>query len=1030
MDESRLCRFSPRMDIELNDDDLVFLNTYNLTAPAFISDMFPDGRCNPVPENHRAAEQEKLTLSVSNGPRPGSRLQHFSYIVLRLSQSLRDKIIAIILSTCRPSNAIRVASAFPSVNLLDYLLHDFFATACIRAEEWIHIPSFGFGTEKPPELLPSMIATGAVATPDKSLQKWGFAIQEELRHFLGRAIENDNSRARDLEAVQGLMVLLEIGHWIFDVTLEFVSMHLHMSLEHIQVFAGSDGREEADDIVPLQEWINESSSRQAIWHAGQLLRDARCVPKHWLQAFLAVAVYHASLVCWAYGLFSASSKPGLPDIQPHIEGARQERDAATKQSFSAGPFRLSPDKSQVIWLDGRESDNVKRFISLGIGSSESPIFLNDTRAVMDMVLSLLQTGRPSLQPPLVENLVQLMARLRDIVQLIVTFNGTFVLRLIRALYLAPPVWHLLPHNLIGLGGTHVLRPDVRDPSLPSHKFSRLIGLDNEDMEHESIGALPTLIPDVLEKHVGCISTNEVRSNKAAKSRNFLTIFSLFLAQFLAALDATIVSVALPTIASQLHSTSAQYAWFASSYMLASTSSTPLWVKFSDIFGRKPTIILANAVFMGGSLISALSPSPTTLIGGRALQGLGGGGIIIMVTIIIGDLFELHERAKYYGFSGVVYGISSGIGPILGAVFTQAIGWQWCFYINLPFDGLSLIILLLFLKVNKPKTTFVRALKTFDWTGSALILAGTLCFLYGLENAAGHHAWSSATSLSLLIVGVALMILFVVNEWYWATSPVFPVRVLANLACFACLMVAAAHTFVFFAYDYFLPLYFQTLLGASPIQSGLYIFALILPLCIMSMSTGPLIKKTGGIRIIIWAGTLLMTLGTGLFIDLPPSRRLAKLVIFQVIAGIGAGLLFVPPMIALQSFLAKEYVAAGTSALSFLRNLLSSLSIVLGSAILEESVGTSGLTNVVGSPVGNNEGNDKSSGTQPQQFLASMKHMWMFYTCIAGLMMVFSFLIVDSKATKAPDQTENESKNQESGFEGVAPVEAPEAQGKS
>ena len=167
-----------------------------------------------------------------------------------------------------------------------------------------------------------------------------------------------------------------------------------------------------------------------------------------------------------------------------------------------------------------------------------------------------------------------------------------------------------------------------------------------------------------------VSTESVAETTSLRSRGRIRtkfiIASLCLAQFLAALDVTIVATALPTIASSLGATTSSYTWVGSSYALASTSSTPVWAKCSEVFGRKPILMLANAVFLAGSLIAALSQSIGMLIGGRTIQGLGAGGIMILCSIIIGDMFALRERAKYYGLMAIVWSVASGAGPLLGA----------------------------------------------------------------------------------------------------------------------------------------------------------------------------------------------------------------------------------------------------------------------------------------------------------------------------------------------------------------------------
>ncbi|KAL3458306.1 major facilitator superfamily domain-containing protein [Aspergillus heterothallicus] len=493
------------------------------------------------------------------------------------------------------------------------------------------------------------------------------------------------------------------------------------------------------------------------------------------------------------------------------------------------------------------------------------------------------------------------------------------------------------------------------------------------------------------------SGTEERSRTTTQSqqtlRQHLVIVSLFLTLFLSALDVTIVAPALPIIARHLNATTAQYTWVGSAYTLASTSTTPLWAKVSDIWGRKLVLMVTNAVFLCGSLICALSVSPMMLIGGRVVQGIGGGGIIVMVTIIIGDLFTLRERAKYYALTGIVWAIASGVGPILGGVFTQTIGWEWCsveVYINLPFDGLSLILLFFFMRL-KPTSAPVTTLRTFDFTGCILVISGTVCFLYGLENGSGSHGWSAAQTLGLLIGGLALLVVFTLYEWRVAKEPILPLRHLLTRATIPCLLTATFHSFTFIPYTYFNPLYFQSVLHISPIKSGVYLFALVLPLSAMTLASGLYVKRTGSYRPIIWVAGALMLTGTALFIDFDTHLSLEKIVLYQLVAGLGAGPLFQAPMIAYQSCLEPSMVAPGNAALAFLKNLGTSLSLVLGGVVVQ-GVGRGLLTG--GVEEGDNSRAERASSQQEEEsFMKGLKAMWIFYTGTCLIMWLASFLIV-------------------------------------
>ncbi|KAF5686013.1 major facilitator superfamily transporter [Fusarium circinatum] len=437
----------------------------------------------------------------------------------------------------------------------------------------------------------------------------------------------------------------------------------------------------------------------------------------------------------------------------------------------------------------------------------------------------------------------------------------------------------------------------------------------------------------------------------------LVVLSLCLTLFLCALDTTILATALPTIGKELHVSAREYAWIGSSYTLSTTAVTPVWAKVSDIVGRKVSMMASTGLFMAGSLICALANSSGMLIGGRTVQGLGG----------------------------IVFGVAGAIGPVLGGVFSQAVTWRWCFYINLPFEGIALIGLFFLLNVDIEKVPLLDGLRSLDWPGFAFIIGGTICFLYGLEAGSGGLApWNSAFVICLLVFGVVILALFMVWEAKFAKNPIIPIRIFQSTTNIASFAVANLHSFIFIACDYFLPLYFQVVLGFSPIISGVTLFPLILPMSISTGVGGLIVRKTGDYKLIILVGAALMTLGIGLFISLGQHKEWPKLVIAEVIAGLGCGVLFQNPMIALQTHVRQRDMAATMSAYTFMRGLFVSISIVVGTVFIQRTVHGGNLTAV---------SSDRAQGeTDKHGYVSGLRVMWAFYTALCGLMLVSAVFI--------------------------------------
>ncbi|KAF3938506.1 hypothetical protein ABW19_dt0206156 [Dactylella cylindrospora] len=465
-----------------------------------------------------------------------------------------------------------------------------------------------------------------------------------------------------------------------------------------------------------------------------------------------------------------------------------------------------------------------------------------------------------------------------------------------------------------------------------------------------------------EKHVGDLeggaalkpvkSAASKKSHEVADSRTkIIIVIALCANLFLSALDQTIVATALPGIVEDLGNTIA-YSWVGSSYLIASSAFIPSWGKFSDIWGRKPVIMTASAIFLVGSIITAVAQNMATLVAGRTVQGLGGGGIIVLVNITISDIVTIRERGKYLAAVGATWALASAIGPILGGAFATSATWRWCFIINLPIGVIAMIIITYFLRLHSPKIGMIEGLKQVDWWGSFLAVVGTTLFLTGLDFGGVSEPWDSPLVLCCLIIGAAMLLVLVFVEWKYAENPIMPPRVFGNRTNAASYAICFLHAQVFIAGAFYIPLYFQTALGKTALMSGVLNLPFVIMLSIASVATGIVIAKTGGYRLVMRVGLVFMVAGVGTFVDWDRTSSMVKIVFYQVIAGIGLGPMFQSPLIASESYVESEHtgsvilinfesvhstieprdIGVATSAFSFIRNIAGAVGVSLGTVI--------------------------------------------------------------------------------------------------
>ncbi|MEU0894934.1 MDR family MFS transporter [Streptomyces massasporeus] len=411
----------------------------------------------------------------------------------------------------------------------------------------------------------------------------------------------------------------------------------------------------------------------------------------------------------------------------------------------------------------------------------------------------------------------------------------------------------------------------------------------------------------------------------------VSIGALLLGMLLAALDQTIVSTALPTIVSDLGGLD-HLSWVVTAYLLAATAATPLWGKLGDQYGRKRLFQTAIVIFLIGSALCGAAQDMAQLIAFRALQGLGGGGLIVLSMAIVGDLVPPRERGRYQGLFGAVFGATSVLGPLLGGLFTQHLSWRWVFYVNLPVGVVALAVIAAVLHIPRTAQRHV-----IDYLGTFLIAAVATCLVLVASLGGTTWAWGSWQIVGLAVLGVVLAVAFVAAERR-AAEPVLPLKLFRVRTFTLAALISFVVGFAMFGAMTYLPTFLQVVQGISPTMSGVHMLPMVLGLLLASTGSGQIVSRTGRWKVFPIAGTGITTLGLLLLHQLDEHSSTAELSGFFFVFGLGLGLVMQVLVLIVQNAVPYEDLGVATSGATFFRSIGASFGVAVFGTVFAGRLG--------------------------------------------------------------------------------------------
>ncbi|KAJ1879965.1 hypothetical protein LPJ57_002534 [Coemansia sp. RSA 486] len=459
----------------------------------------------------------------------------------------------------------------------------------------------------------------------------------------------------------------------------------------------------------------------------------------------------------------------------------------------------------------------------------------------------------------------------------------------------------------------------------------------ENSATSSISTNATNDKDALQDVESGKSQSADDSEQPIKGKKLASVLvALAVSMFLGALDNTIVSTMMPKI-SERFSAAMLVTWIFSAYVVSSTALQSVFGKMCHIFGHQRVLLAAHIFFIVGSVVCGASKSAHMLIAGRVIAGVGSSGITAACYVFIGDFIPTAKSPMYIGIFSMVWAFASVAGPLLGGVFADKAGFEWGFYINPIIQGPVILIILVFMRLPLPHGSTIEKLKRIDFIGILTIVSGIVLLELGLTWGGKDYAWNSAAVVTTLVLGIAILFMFVAVEWKLPAEPIMPLRLFKHRNAAIMYVVQITFGVIILLPVFYIPIYLTVVKNTTAVKSGIYLIPNMVATSLSSIISGIFITKTRALKPFLWAGVVINTTGIGLFALFGEDFSNAIVISVPIVFGIGVGISIQAMLCCAQNSVEQEDVGSATTLFMTIRSLGNAVGLAIAQSVLQNQI---------------------------------------------------------------------------------------------